>query len=226
MRKVLAILLIILGLMLISYPKAAETYYMYKQKKLLIEWQLASALDNREGKSPSTALVTDEKESLTGNEEGIDNDENNNTNNSLNEYISDNMEAILRIEKIGLEQPILTGITEKNLQISIASMEQAAGGLGRIGNYIIAGHRNHSFGRNFNRLDELNIGDGIEVDDGNNIYIYGIVEKLYVLPDETWVYNSDSNKKEVTLITCHPMINPTHRLIIKGELSEAKQVSS
>ena len=44
------------------------------------------------------------------------------------------------------------------------------------------------------------------------------MEKLYVKPEEVWVLNGNKTDKEVTLITCHPQVNPTHRLIIKGKI--------
>lgn len=36
---------------------------------------------------------------------------------------------------------------------------------------------------------------------------------------------SDTDK-EITLVTCHPMINPTHRLIVKGELERKSTVDN
>lgn len=135
------------------------------------------------------------------------------------EYIQKHMEGILKIEKIKFSQPILKGATQNNLNISVASVENT-GRAGEIGNYAIAGHRNRSFGRNFNRLEEVEIEDKIVVDIGDSQFEYTVTEKLYVYPEEVWVLYSNKEDKEITLITCHPMKNPTHRLIIKGKILE------
>ncbi len=54
------------------------------------------------------------------------------------------------------------------------------GVLGETGNYAIAGHRNHTYGKNFNRLEELEQGDIIYASDNENQYKYTVVDKLYV----------------------------------------------
>lgn len=135
------------------------------------------------------------------------------------EYIKRNMEGMLKIDKINLYLPILNRATKNNLNISVASIENT-GKAGEVGNYAIAGHRSHTYGRNFNRLGEIEKGDIIEVDNGNNKYKYIIVDKFLVKPDEVWVLKGNNKDKEITLITCEPMINPTHRLILKGKISE------
>ena len=55
------------------------------------------------------------------------------------------------------------------MSLSLASIAKT-GKAGAIGNYAIAGHRNLTYGKNFNRLDELAVGDLIEVDTGEKQY--------------------------------------------------------
>ena len=131
------------------------------------------------------------------------------------------MEGILLIDKINLKIPILTNATQANMKVSVASITNT-GRPGAVGNYAIAGHRNLTYGKNFNRLDEVDIGDLITVDTGTKQYVYKVGEKLYVLPEEVWVLNGNGKDREITLITCHPMENPTHRIAIKGKLIETK----
>lgn len=197
-----------------AYPKLSERYYDYRQQDFAKEWQQSlSVLDEGdESSQDSNALVPiDEQEEQEKQEEQKRKEE------QRAAYIKTKMEGMLKIKKINLNLPILKGITEKNLEISVASMEHT-GKMGEIGNYAIAGHRSRTFGKSFNRLDELEIGDIIEAEDGKNLYQYTVTEKLYVLPEDTWVLESNNKEKEITLITCHPMINPTHRLIIKGTM--------
>ncbi len=136
---------------------------------------------------------------------------------ALEDYVKNNAEGILTISKINLKLPILRGASDRNMQISVAAMAHS-GALGGEGNYAIAGHRNRTYGRNFNRLDEVEVGDIIEANNGQETFTYTVTEKSYVLPSDVSVLASYKNKKEITLITCHPMGNPTHRIIIKGQI--------
>jgi sortase A len=216
-RRVISTLTIIIGLVLLVYPKVSEVYNNYQQKKIVKEWQqsLGSSeeiMDNGVGSILPGSLESDK-------DSGDEEEKNRKNEKKLTEgYTKKNIKGMLKIEKINLNLPILSGAIEENLKISVASIEHT-GNAGEFGNYAIAGHRSRTYGRNFNRLEEVEIGDIIEVDKGEKIYKYTVVEKLFVKPEETWVLNNNKNIKGITLVTCHPMVdNPTHRLIIKGKI--------
>lgn len=214
-KSFLSTVLILIGLVLLTYPKTEELYTAYQQQKLLSEWQQSLAIIDAEaaGAVAGDASATADTDTITV-EQVAEQEQ------KLREaYIQKHLEGILTIEKINLNLPILKGATKENLDISVASLENT-GKAGAVGNYALAAHRSHPYGQNFNRLDELEVGDRVEVDTGETIYRYTVVTKLYVKPEETWVLSSTREAKEITLITCHPMIKPTQRLIIKGELSE------
>ncbi|MBP1967231.1 class D sortase [Paenibacillus aceris] len=131
-----------------------------------------------------------------------------------------NIEGVLLIKKINLKLPILTDATVENLKVSIASMAHT-GKPGELGNYAIAGHRNLTYGKNFNRLDEVELGDVIQVDTGSKLFDYIVDGKEYVLPTDVSVLKGNGKDREITLITCDPMVNPTHRLIVKAKMVES-----
>lgn len=246
-KRILSLLLIILGIAIMLYPKFSERYITYKQEKLLDLWE--ESLQTIEIDSSEESII--DEVILSGEISFSVNDE---TDQELLmeklliqeiskelkelkekerkkkeriqkqrlEYINSHMEGTLKIEKISLSLPILKGTTEKNLNFSVASIN-GTGKPWTIGNYGIAGHRSHGYGRNFNRLDELAVGDVIEVlDTENNHYSYKVNQKIIVYAKDVWVLNSQVDKKEITLVTCHPLYekNPPTRLIIKGEMIE------
>ncbi len=235
MRKLLSYLFIIVGIGIIAYPTASEKYYMYQQEKLIAEWQDALFIvdqgvsEEEEEEFDSwefdDSFITDAMDGKVGDikekeaKAKAEKEKKEKEKKAREEYVKNHLEGMLKIDKIKLNLPILKGGSEKNLQLGLASLDHS-GQLGGLGNYAIAGHRNRTYGRNFNRLDEVEEGDLIEANDGENIYQYIVSEKLYVLPEETWVLNSKKGEKEITLITCHPMGNPTLRLIIKGTIIE------
>jgi sortase A len=126
------------------------------------------------------------------------------------------MDGILTIDKINLRLPILKGATTSNLKLSVASII-GTGKIGQPGNYCIAGHRSYAYGKNFNRLDELKPGDIIQITAADNQYQYTVTEKLYVKPTDVWVLSGNGTDKEISLITCDPMINPTQRLVVRAK---------
>ncbi len=212
------------------YPSGQEWIQTYKQKQLL---KSLEAIDTEEtlsdigiGNSPEVESTLepsrrDGEVPLSASEWQTGNEEERKRaleKKRQDDYAARHAEGILKIDKIQLKLPILTGATKKNMNLSVASVEHT-GKPGQVGNYAIAGHRNYTYGRNFNRLGEIEVHDLIEVQTGDEHYQYIVTDVFRVKPDETWVLDQ-SKKKTITLITCDPMINPTFRLIIKGELVE------
>ncbi|WP_312883307.1 class D sortase [Paenibacillus germinis] len=231
-RKKLSLLIIVLGIIIFLYPTLNDHYESYQQNKILKQWQenlqdmdqtgsdieeetdaglvvpssspVAEALptSSQPSSQPSPLAVKTTPRPVT--------------------LPQKNIEGVLTIDKIDLKLPILTDATVNNLKISVASIAKT-GKVGAVGNYAIAGHRNLTYGKNFNRLDEVTEGDFIEVNTGSKTYIYKVVDKQYVLPEDVWVLKGNGKDREITLITCHPMENPTHRIAIKGIMVQSKE---
>ncbi|MEK6994234.1 class D sortase [Paenibacillus sp. FSL K6-1566] len=205
-KRALPVLFIIAGIILIFYPKLTERVQQAEQEQLAREWQ----------DSLQQISVVDDRQA-SGNQESNEAAGGAGTSDHASTKSEGELEVMLAIPKIDLKLPVLHGATKENLRTTLASIEHT-GRPGEIGNFAVAGHRNRTYGRNFNRLDELAVGDAIEVDTGTRVFKYEVTEKLIVKPEEVWVLESDGKNKEVTLVTCHPMVNPTHRLIIKGKI--------
>lgn len=213
-NKIISIFLIITGLMVIAYPKLSDMILDHRQEQLMTEWEESLALiDDNTGPEEEAVPVEDQVE-LEGPLEAQVAIED-----RREEFEEKGIEGMLSINKIDLNLPILKGSSKANLRKSVASVDKT-GSLGQVGNYAIAGHRNRTYGSIFNRLDEVDLGDKIGLSNGAEQFNYEVVDKLYVKPEETWVLKGNQADKEVTLITCHPQVNPTHRLIIKGKIIE------
>jgi sortase A len=195
-RKILAILLILIGLSIISYPTLRDEYYEYQQGKITEQWLAGLEHINNE-------VLRGEDTSNTQTTPPLD--------------LTKEMEALLIIDKINLEVPILTGITQRNLNLAVASVEDT-GKPGEIGNYCIAGHRSRSYGKLFSRINELALGDRIVVQAKDNTYVYRVTESMIVQPEEVKVLRPEGQKKQISLITCDYRTKPYLRLIVKGEL--------
>ncbi|MCR4705791.1 MAG: class D sortase [Lachnospiraceae bacterium] len=122
---------------------------------------------------------------------------------------------ILRIPKIDSENPVVEGTTKGALQAALGHQEGTAYP-GDSGNCVIAGHRNYTFGRYFNRLDEVEIGDMIYVDYPDETLSYRVSDIRVVEPDDLSVLEQ-GDREILTLYTCTPIYLATHRLVITAE---------
>ncbi|MBN2176296.1 MAG: class E sortase [Demequinaceae bacterium] len=92
------------------------------------------------------------------------------------------------------------------------------------GNFAVAGHRT-TFGKPFERIEELQIGDTIVVRTESAWYVYRITETHIVrpsfdaaiapVPGEKFV---EPNGRYITLTTCHPKYSASQRYVVYGVL--------
>lgn len=98
---------------------------------------------------------------------------------------------------------------------------------GQIGNFAVAGHR-ATHGQPFADLNKLRIGDKVIVETQAAIYTY-IVDndpnRTIVLPTDVWVIEpvpghpeATPTQARITLTTCNPRWNSSHRMIVFGHL--------
>jgi sortase A len=124
--------------------------------------------------------------------------------------------GILQVDLISLKLPIVEGIRKQDLKIAPGHIPGTAVP-GQVGNAVIAGHRSYSYGRMFNRLEELKLGDTIKVNVAKKNYEYTIYEKKMVDPSDISVLNYNKTDTILTLITCNA--DGKRRLILQAKIS-------
>jgi len=189
MRKALSIVLILAGLVIISYPLMEQLYAWYWQQKLLAEWEAPDL-------KPLEIEVMEEEEKAPLTPQG-------------------EVVGVLKIEAIDLNLPIIKGLNHTNLKIGVALLADTAM-LEEEGNSVIAGHRGHSRGRLLNRLDEVNVNDRVMVVTEEKEIPYRVFNKVIVEPQQTDLL-APTKEKVLTIVTCEPVRNPTHRLIVQAK---------
>lgn len=137
-----------------------------------------------------------------------------------NSYISKAwpVEAMLVIEKIDLLLPVIEGAKADYLDVSVCSLDGTSKPW-QAGNYAIAGHRSMTYGRHFNRLDELKIDDVFYLEDMVKEAFYYKVYQVMIVHESDVTVLDDQGFDEVTLITCDPIgqKNPEYRLVVKAK---------
>jgi len=128
--------------------------------------------------------------------------------------------GILTIESIDLRLPIKEGVEEPALRIAPGRVTQTAT-IGEVGNAVIAGHRNFTFGSMFNRLGEVEIGDIVEFQAmSGEITAFEVFELLVITPDNQIAFIQPQDEAIITLYTCTPIREATHRLLIRARKIE------
>lgn len=126
--------------------------------------------------------------------------------------------CLLKIPRINLEEAVREGTTPNVLSSALGHVVNTALP-GEDGNCCIAGHRNYVFGKYFNRLNEIEKGDYIEIETSYETYKYEVTGIEVVEPEEISVLDY-AEGNNITLITCTPFMIGTHRLIVHGKMVE------
>ncbi|MCM3717677.1 class D sortase [Fictibacillus phosphorivorans] len=203
--KWLAYVLIAAGITTMLYPKAKSMYYTYQEAKLLENWDSASANSLIQESSQQLDDVFSEKHRPRKVDDS--------------KIEKSSIIGKLSITKIDLTIPIMEGASQANLKVAAGHLKGTSP-LGGTGNAAIAAHRSYTYGKQFNRLPEVETGDLIQVETTKKILTYKVTEKLLVLPTDLSVLQNTDKESIITLITCHPMKNPTHRYIVRAVLSK------
>ncbi|AIQ27400.1 MULTISPECIES: class D sortase [Paenibacillus] len=217
MRK-LSYLIILAGVLIMLYPKGSEWYNDRQQQKLLEEAEQAYSEIVPSASAPASADLSKpyaEVTQLLADESAAEEPE---PSAAPEIEVGGKVMAIIEIDKIDLKLPVLEGATKANMKHAAAHMKETAP-LGSAGNAAIAAHRSRTTGRLFNRLNEVGVGDTISVTTGKQAYNYVVYDVTIVEPTDVSVLKGNKDDKILTLITCDPLVNPTHRLIIHAKLS-------
>ena len=100
---------------------------------------------------------------------------------------------------------------------------------GQVGNFAVAGHR-ATHGQPFADLDRVRKGDLVVVETADAVYTYVVdQDPLIVQPTALWVIDpvpgqsgAKPTKALITLTTCNPRWNSSHRLIVFGHLQSTR----
>ncbi|WP_157729391.1 class D sortase [Tumebacillus algifaecis] len=191
-------LMLAVGVGMMLLPRIDEWIQERKQNQLLTEWtkELRSS-EEQSTKLESSASVNGSPHAAWKEIDGVP------------------VLGTIAIDKIALREAIVKGADPESLDLGIGVVE-ADRFSGQNDHLVLAGHRSFKPGKHFNRLGELERGDRILIETAEGTVAYAVKTSFLVEPTDLSVLNSHSEEAELTLITCHPMRNPTHRLIVKA----------
>lgn len=138
--------------------------------------------------------------------------------NSLTQHFESPL-GILRISKVGLEVPVLSGTDDLSLDRGVGLIAGTArpGDRGNVG---IAGHRDGFF----RVLKDVGPGDTIELEILDRTEVYRVQQIVIVKPDDVSVLQPTSIP-QLTLVTCYPFYflgSAPKRYIVQASLVESR----
>jgi len=128
--------------------------------------------------------------------------------------------AYIRIPVVEIDEEVREGSDIEEELYTILSMGPVhlthTGFPGWPGNCVISGHRTTKT-RPFNRLDELQPGDLVYIENPRGVYEYQVYELRYIDPSENVTLQTEDTI--LTLTTCAPEGDATLRLVVRAELT-------
>jgi sortase A len=95
---------------------------------------------------------------------------------------------------------------------------------GAVGNFALAAHRT-TYGKPFNRVEELVVGDPVVVRTQDTWYVYRVTGTAVVAPSDVSVIAPDPadpaaepTRRTMTMTTCHPMFSARERYVVHLEM--------
>lgn len=127
----------------------------------------------------------------------------------------------LEIPALDLDTIVVEGTTPAALRAGAGHYPKTALP-GEVGNVAIAGHRT-TYGRPFNRMDELVEGDKIVLTTPVGKHTYEITSPPWVVSPNDWspIESFQKGGSFLTLTSCHPEGSAAYRIIVRAELTES-----
>lgn len=124
----------------------------------------------------------------------------------------------IEIPVIDCYLPIRHGTTPGALDKGAVHLPNTAFPIGGLGNHsIITAHTAYAWQIFFDNIIKLVPGDEVHIKILDNTYTYVVVEQNIVLPTDFSKCQPDRNKDLLSLVTCYPYAQSTHRLIVTCE---------
>lgn len=203
-RKVIAGILIVVGLAVMSVPLyykftgSQKSDEMIERFEYMVEQETVTEHEEKEdcGQEEAEATISEEDAATLAKEEVI---------------------GLIEIETLDLKYAVLEGTGNHELSCGIGHITDTAG-IGENGNCVLAGHNGSRHGTFFTNLKTIQTGEVVKLTDKEgNQYFYEVESMEVVGPYDNSV-KDQGEEAELTLITCEN--KGTMRLIVKCSMQE------
>ena len=223
---IIAILFVVMGLIIISYPIISNIIAQKEQGDVIKEYNKEVALNiDKEEIKRELEEAKKYNDNLAG--EPLHDPFVEGSGYALpNNYLSilDVKEIIgyIEIPKISIELPIYHGTSQEVLEKGVGHVQSTAFPIGgKTCHSVLIGHRGLPSSKLFTDLDQLEIGDSFYITVLDQKLQYDVYSIETVEPKDLEKIQIIEGRDIVTLITCTPYGINTHRLLVHAERSES-----
>ena len=224
-KKLLLIIIFLLGLIIFVYPKIAN--YLYNNKISSLEKRFEDRIIKLDKKGNDNfialnRLLIDENNRLFKEKQV----------NFINQKVSyeiplidlteygfdENIIGFLEIPSISVKLPIYLGANNHNMKYGAVHLTGSSYPIGGVNtNSVIAAHRGHYKYDMFRHIDTINIGDILYIKNYNEILEYEAVKTDVIKPTSLDKLTIQEGKDMVTIISCHPFPHNYQRFVVYFE---------
>ena len=221
-RKIIVIIIFLIGISLLLYPRIGNIITSIKQK---------SSIDSYK----KTVNVIDKQkiqelynEAVKYNEKIYSYRQIKKRYNFEDEYknvldLDNNIMGYIEIPKVRIKLPIYHDVEDSVLQLGVGHLKESSLPIGTTNqNSLLMGHSGLPAAKIFSNLEKIKINDYITITILNKKYYYKVINTEVVEPDD--VYDKmkiEEGKSLITLVTCTPYGVNSHRLVITSEKTDS-----
>lgn len=131
---------------------------------------------------------------------------------------------VLEIPSCCIKVPVIEGVDDNALLQGVGHFDSTPY-FGEDGNTCYAGHSSTIYNCVFNTLSDIKLYDEVVgYDSEGNKFVYNVINKFIVNPEEVGVLSQTKNVKELTLVTCTD--DGTKRFIVKCRMFNNDELSN
>jgi sortase A len=117
----------------------------------------------------------------------------------------DGVAAVLSVPSIELSMPVYLGASYDNMAAGAAVMGSTSLPIGGENtNCVIAGHRGWNGAKYFLDIDQIQVGDTVQLTNLWETLSYTVVETKVIVPDDVEQIKIQEGRELLTLMSCHP----------------------
>lgn len=225
-RKILSIILFLLGLGLCSYPLISNIISRVEQTNTIGTYEDEIKDNSDEVFQQYLADAENYNKALVTWENGIVGEQSEDMlsyeyYNSLLNLSGNGIMGSIEIPRIDVNIPIYHGTEEEVLSIGVGHIYGSSLPVGGSDTHsLLTSHSGMPNAKLFTRLDELEVGDFFHVKVCNSAFTYEVCNIQVIKPEELDSLNVQEGRDLISLITCTPYGINTHRLIVTGERAD------
>ncbi len=228
-RKVLALILLTLGIGFVLYPIIGNIINVMRQNAVQDEYNaMVYSLDNDTKNTIKTdaddynrKLANGEINYISTDEDAVDSDFDDGSGYAQTLNVGSDIIALIKIPKVDIELPIYRGTSSDVLSKGIGHLRNTSLPVGGLSTHcVLTGHTGLPNAMMFTDINKLEEGDMFYIQYLDEIHAYKVDQVKIVQPNDDSDLKIIPDKDYITLLTCYPYGINSHRLLVRGERTD------